>query len=101
MVNLYHILFIKSSSDGNIWAWAWAVMNMCLYVYLYKYFFSLLLGIYFGVELLGYMVIFFPSLSSASLVTLLAISLGKSPGIKFNNLENFLLTLDELRLRFI
>lgn len=100
MLNLYHILFIKSSSDGNIWVWA--VMNMCLYVYLYKYFFSLLLGIYFGVELLGYMVIFFPSLSSSSLVTPLAIFLGKSPGIKFkNHLEIFLLTLDELRLRFI
>jgi len=56
MVNLYHILFIKSSSDGNI---AWAVMNMCLYVYFYKYLFSLLLGMCFGVELLGYMVIFF------------------------------------------
>ena len=57
MVNLYHILFIKSSSDGNI---AWAVMNMCLFVYLYKYLFSLLLGMCFAVELLGYIVIFFP-----------------------------------------
>ena len=99
MVNLYHILLIKSSSDGSI---AWAVMNMCLYVYLYKYLFSRLLDIYVGVELLVYMVIFFPSHSFASLVTSLAISFGKSPGIMFkNHLDIFLLTLDELKLRFL
>ena len=78
-------------------------MNMCLFVYLYKYLFSLLLGMCFAVELLGYIVIFFfSSLSSASLVTPLAISLGKSTGIKFkNHLDIFLLTLDELRLTFL
>ena len=57
-----HILFIHSSDDGDLFfphllaLVNGAVMNVCVQVF--EHLFSILLGIYLGVELLGQMALF-------------------------------------------